>query len=185
MLVALLVSILVSLPSYGESPEKSASLEQQMREAKVRYQITDDYVHDWIRFPEIEGRDVIRRSNLHLRARFGRSKVVVFLASWCLPCQSMAPQLKKLVEKHGAKFTDIVFIYSGDTERDAAGFVKEYDMPGANILATPTILDNFRNPEPPGVFVADRHGWLVDIIQRLDEKKLADLDQFLELMALR
>lgn len=110
----------------------------------------------------------------------GRMLVVVFIASWCEPCQQLMPDLVKMQRRYQQLPIDFTFVFMHDTREDAEGFMKEFGIEGG-YLANADVHKVFHNPELPTIYVGDRHKWLA---ARYEKAKRTDLPQLDELMKL-
>ena len=142
---------------------------------------TDRYVHHWLEFPSLRGLGLKNQEITEIKPKFGRVTVLVFLASWCLPCQQQIRSLRQLEEKYREHYTDFIFVFSHDTEADAKGFSRVYNLGDNTLIASAEALEIFHQPELPSFYVADRYQWL--ILRRINtqEADLKELDNFLDL----
>jgi thiol-disulfide isomerase/thioredoxin len=108
----------------------------------------------------------------------GRMLVVVFIASWCEPCQQIMPDLVSLQRRYNQLNVDFAYVFMHDTREDAEGFMKEFGIE-SGYLANADVHKVFHNPELPTIYVGDRHKWLA---ARYEKTKRADLTQLDELM---
>lgn len=141
----------------------------------------DHYVHRWVAFPPFQATSLDRRENTKVTPQDGRVTVIVFLASWCVPCQQQIKEFKRIEEKYQSRFTDFVYIFAHDTESDARGFSSVYKLGGNAMMASASVLEAFHQPELPTYYVADRYKWMV--LRRINTQKadLDALDRFLSL----
>ncbi len=141
----------------------------------------DHYVHRWVPFPSFKATSLERRETSTITPQDGRVRVLVFLASWCVPCQQQIREFKRIEEKYRDRFTDFVYIFAHDTESDARGFSSVYKLGGNAMMASANALEAFHQPELPTFYVADRYKWLV--LRRINTQTsdLEDLDKFLSL----
>ncbi|MFW7378837.1 MAG: TlpA family protein disulfide reductase [Oligoflexus sp.] len=111
----------------------------------------------------------------------GFAQVVIFIASWCLPCQQLMPEFKKLEKDFSSKFTRVVYVFAHDTQADAEGFKQHHKIGDNAMMGTPQILKDFHQPELPSVYIGDRHKWLV--MRKLNTKweDLKEVERFLQL----
>jgi thiol-disulfide isomerase/thioredoxin len=142
---------------------------------------SDRYVHRWVSFPAFQAKSLDRRESLTISPLEGRVTVLVFLASWCVPCQQQIREFKRIEEKFQDRFTDFIYIFAHDTETDARGFSNIHKLDRKAMLASASVLEAFHQPDLPSYYVADRYKWLV--MRRLNTQKqdLADLENFLNL----
>lgn len=148
-----------------------------------RFSISDNYVHEWLPFPQIEGESIFADRVISHRPRKGRSTVLVFLSSWCIPCQNLMPEFMDLYKRHSDVYSDIMFIFTSDTTRDAQGFAKEYNLDAPAIMANNEILAKFNQPESPTIFIGDRWGWMTKRIKNVNRQSIKEADQFLSLLS--
>jgi len=141
----------------------------------------DHYVHRWVPFPSFKAISLAQREPKTIAAAEGRVTVLVFLASWCVPCQQQIREIKAIEDKYRDRFTDFVYIFAHDTENDARGFSSVYNLGNNAMLASANALEAFHQPELPSFYVADRYKWLV--LRRLNARKqdFEDLGNFLSL----
>jgi thiol-disulfide isomerase/thioredoxin len=141
----------------------------------------DKYVHRWVAFPGFKATRLDRRESTPVTPRDGRVTVLVFLASWCVPCQQQIREFKRIEEKYQGRFTDFIYIFAHDTESDARGFSNVYKLGNNAMMASANVLEAFHQPELPTYYVSDRYKWLV--LRRINTRKqdLDQLDQFLSL----
>lgn len=140
---------------------------------------TDHYVHHWLPFPPFKAMNISSREPREMSASEGRVMVLVFLASWCVPCQQQIREFKKIEDAYRDRFTDFVYIFAHDTEADARGFSSVYKIGDNAMLASASVLETFHQPELPSFYVSDRYKWL--ILRRLNTNKqdIVDLENFL------
>lgn len=149
--------------------------------ASIDTRVSRHYVQDWQAFPAMTLRDLSSGAPLERKVTKGRATVVVFLASWCLPCQQLMAPLKELELKYKDRYTDVLYVFAHDTEADAEGFVQFHKLENRAFLGTAKLLETFHQPELPSVYVGDRYGWL---LMRSLQSKAGDLkaiDQTLDL----
>ncbi len=157
----------------GEEGEGSPELSSE-------YIITDTYVHQWVKFPDFKAQTVIDPKPFHFQPQPGRATVVVFVASWNRPSQTLMKQFLALAEKFEKLHTDFVFVFSHDTAADALGFAEHMQMDRfRTLLATPDILKEFREPELPSIFIGDRTNWLLKRYMPVVEENLGEIDDLL------
>ncbi len=104
----------------------------------------------------------------------GRAAIIIFLASWCDPCQVLMGEFKQIARKYAQSNTDIYFVFAHDTKEDAAGFVKEHQLTTRAVMANNEVLQAFKNPELPSIYISDRWGYMAD---RFINTKKTDIDK--------
>lgn len=134
----------------------------------------------WKKFPAIEANNISGSSTVKIVPKKGEALVLVFLASWCVPCQLMIGELKRMERKHNNSFSRFVYIFTHDTKADASAFIKTHQL-GTAVLATRKIIELFNQPSLPSIFVADRQSLMVMRRLGFDEKGLNEVDRFLDL----
>ncbi len=142
---------------------------------------TDHYVHRWLAFPTVTALNLGRERAEEIKPVPGRVTILVFLASWCVPCQQQIREFKKIEDKYRDQYTDFVYIFAHDTESDARGFSKVYQLGSNAMLASASVLEAFHQPELPSFYVSDRYKWLVMRRLNTQKKDLDELGQFLSL----
>lgn len=148
-----------------------------------KYLISDNYVHEWLKTPSIEGESIYEDQIHTLAPRVGRSSLFIFISSWCIPCQNLMPEFMALYRKHSAMFTDVIFIFANDTAQDAQGFAKEYALKAPAILANDQILDIFNRPSSPTIYIGDRYGWLTKRMKSSTREDIKKADELLTILA--
>lgn len=104
-----------------------------------------------------------------------------FWASWCIPCQVEAPDLKELYDEYSDRF-DLygVNVTSLDTRKNAMAMVEEYDFRFPILLDEDgAIADSYQVLSIPTSFLIDRDGTIVEIfnfVHREDlERKIMEM----------
>jgi hypothetical protein len=65
-------------------------------------------------------------------------------------------------------------VFAHDTKEDAAGFVKEHQLTTRAVMANNEVLQAFKNPELPSIYISDRWGYMAD---RFINTKKTDIDK--------
>jgi thiol-disulfide isomerase/thioredoxin len=130
------------------------------------------YLAEWIRLPDIEGSLANGEADI-LKHRKVYVYVVFFLASWCIPCQNFTADLKKLENEFAPLNVRFKYIFNHDLQSDMKGYIKAHRLNKDNaILATNDTLLSYRDPTLPAIFVADKHGWIVNRFMGTKQKAL-------------
>lgn len=129
-----------------------------------------------LEFPSFQGESITDGQTLSFKPEKGRSVVVIFIASWCEPCQVLMPELKQLARKYSTSSNQVFFVFSHDTKTDAAAFAKEHQLTSPSIMANVEILTVFKNPELPSVYVGDKWGYMADRYIKIQKDSVAALD---------
>ena len=138
------------------------------------------YLSSWKKLPSIEGQSLQTGKMINFSPERGTAKIVIFLASWCLKCQKLIPEMKKLEEKYRNKHAEFLFVFTHDTESDALGFLQGYKIDTQSILGNKKILNDFHQPPLPSIYISDRYEWLGYRQLGLDEAGLAKVNVYLE-----
>ncbi|MCX6129219.1 MAG: hypothetical protein NTX25_09185 [Proteobacteria bacterium] len=142
---------------------------------------SDHYVHHWFEFPKIHGIGVENQESMLVKPKLGRVTVLVFLASWCLPCQQQIRNFRQIEDKYRDRYTDFVYIFAHDTHADARGFSGVYKLGDNALIASAEVLEAFHQPELPSFYVADRYNWMIMRRIKTQSSDLKELDSFLDL----
>lgn len=137
------------------------------------------YVKQWIAFPGLTLKNLASAEPEVKEIPKGRIQLVVFIASWCVPCQQIIDDFNKIEAKHHAKYTDMIYVFAHDTEADARAFAKFHKIADKSYLGTAKMLEDFHQPELPSVYASDRWGWLAYRKLNVKETDIAELDTFL------
>lgn len=141
--------------------------------------ITNNYVHHWIQMPPLAGKNIDTGEATVITPEKGQPTVLIFLASWCLPCQKLTRSFEALRAKYAPRSTRFVYVFTHDTRADALAFAKDHKLKGDRLLASRESLKAYHEPELPTVYVGDRAGWLVERYVNVAPEGLKDLDGFL------
>lgn len=143
--------------------------------------VTDKYVHGWAAFPPLTLKTLASAEPETIPAKKGRVSIVVFVASWCLPCQQLMPEFRRIAEQYKAKYTDIYYVFAHDAEPDARAFAAFHKVESSSYLGTAKLLQDFHQPDLPTIYVSDRYGWLAYRKINIKPAEIPELDKFLDL----
>lgn len=164
-------SIAFAAEDKNKKPKKTATPEAN------RFIKTENYVHNWIKLPTIEGRNLLG-DLINQSPERGVLDVIVFIASWCIQCQQLIGYIQDLEAKHLKKNTRFTYIFSHDLRSDAQGFAKAFNIKSA-IVASHDILKAYHNPELPSIYIGDRHGWLLARYLKATPKEIKKIDELI------
>lgn len=120
------------------------------------------YVHKWTKIPSLKGFD-LSGGTILLEPAPGKLTVVLFMASWCIPCQDMIAEMRALDKKYAPYGVNFYYAFSHDMQTDVRGFVRERKIaPERTSSITDESMKDFRDPLLPTLFLADRKGWIID-----------------------
>ncbi len=139
-----------------------------------------EYVDSWKKLPSIEAQSIQTGKIIKFAPEKGTAKVIIFLASWCLKCQKLIPEIKKIEMEYKDKHTDFLYVFTHDTESDAMGFIKGYKIDTQAILANKKILNDFHQPPLPSIYIGDRYEWLGHREISLNEEGLKKISRYLK-----
>jgi cytochrome c biogenesis protein CcmG, thiol:disulfide interchange protein DsbE len=112
-----------------------------------------------IKLKDINGKNYDMKKNLDNDAN-----IVLFWATWCMPCQKEFPAIEKILKKHPDKKINVIAI-SKDSPRSMAkvkSFVRKHNYPFTYLLdADGKMSSNFMVDAIPHSFLADGTGKVV------------------------
>jgi thiol-disulfide isomerase/thioredoxin len=130
---------------------------------------------------EIEHKD-IRNKPIKTEDFAGKFVIVDFFASWCQPCLSEVPRLKKYAAKYKEKGLEVLAISLDETRDELDRYLSDADLPW------PVIHDNAEDPLEklqlkfgvaalPTVLLLNKEGTVVSL-----EARGAELDRLMEML---
>ncbi len=140
---------------------------------------TGKYVKQWVNFPPLALKEIESGDALTREVTKGRIQLVVFVASWCIPCQQIIDDMERVHAKHKDKYTDLIYVFAHDTEKDALAFARYHKIEAKSYLGTAKVLEDFHQPELPSIYGSDRYGWLAYRKLSAKEQDVTELDTFL------
>lgn len=162
--------------SYAEEQTKNAVVSDA-----DSFIITNEYVHNWIRVPVLSGQD-LNGQHITQKPKESIADVVIFIASYCVPCQQLTRYLLDLERKYSSLNARFTWVFSQDMSQDAIAFSKQYGIKNA-IIADDNTMKNWKNPKLPGVFLGDRNGWLLAIFPSATPRGVLEIDRILSAVA--
>ncbi len=141
---------------------------------------TSRYVHKWLPLPKLAGAPLPAADGLAtIESKPGRATIVIFIASWCEPCQQLVPELRKIEQRYKRLDADFHYVFAHDTLDDATGFMREFGI-DRGLLANHEILKAYHNPDLPTIYVGDRFGWMMSRYLKATAGSLSELDDSLK-----
>lgn len=175
----------VAMP-LAQAEEHGAKKEHEGAEAEAEPKLLGPsgvYVHKWLKFPSIAGATLPHADEqTTVAAKPGRMTIVLFLASWCEPCQQLVPRFRMLEKRYQRLPVDFHYVFVHDTLDDATGFMKEFGIKEA-VLGNTDILKTFHNPDLPSFYTGDRHGWLMARSIKAGPDAVDNLEETLKYLA--
>ena len=139
------------------------------------------YVHNWKKMPNLTIKNIRQGEIMKVQPQRGRTTVIIFLASWCLPCQQIIGKIRKIEARYQKNFTDFLYIFSHDTEVDARGFMNTYGLKDNGFLNTKKVSLHFHQPQIPSIYVSDRYNWLTMRLLKPKSQDLKKLTDYLKI----
>ena len=175
LLFFLFVSLLESQPADQARGAASGSGSSSLM-------ITDSYVHNWVSLPPLSGYG-LNGESIRQETTRGFAYIVIFIASYCIPCQQLTRHLLDLEKKYAGLNVRFIWVFSHDFRKDAIGFAKQYGIKQA-LVADEQTLKHWKNPRLPGVFLGDRYGWLLAMFPSANPQAIREIDQILSNIAI-
>lgn len=141
--------------------------------------LSPNYVYRWVNFPSLEGENINQKTE-KINPELGYVSVAFFLATWCIPCQEILEDFKKIEAKYKDKPVHFYYVFSHDVKPDILGFQKEFTLADNILIANHDILKKFHNPQLPTIYVGDRHKFLLTRYVKPTSKELTELDTLLK-----
>ncbi len=145
--------------------------------------ISSRYVGNWIKMPSLRAVGLDGATEMEFKPKAQRVAIVVFLSSWCVPCQKIIPEIVKLEKKYKELPADFYYVFAHDYVKNANGFAREFGVDvSKSILDSDQILKDYHDPKPPSVYLSDRHEMLTDRFIDMKPSEVASLNRYLELL---
>lgn len=145
--------------------------------------ITNEWVPGKItKMPAVSGKAVVGGGSVTKKAEVGYAMVVVFVASWCEPCQSAVQELERIQGKYEKIHTRVLYVFSHDAAQDAQDFASEYKIAERSLVADAATIATFKNPPLPTVYLVDRREWIAGRWVEIKPEGIQELDNALRLM---
>lgn len=171
------ILITMTYPVFSAEQDKDENIHTKLKKS---VQITENYVHNWIKFPAVIGSPIHSATPAAIEPRKGRAMAVWTLSVSSVKSQNILPSLIRLQKKFEALFTDFVYVFVNDLPNDVRNFAQEWQLEGRILVGEDEFKKAFKYRQPPTVYLADRFGWLNWVVFDLDEKSLADVERHLE-----
>lgn len=179
MMIATMSASFALRAEANSAPKKEGEGAESAPPAETN-EASDGYVHHWLPMPSFSAQalGVATGDPVSVASKPGRMLVLVFLASYCEPCQQLMGDLSRVEARFRRLNTDFVYVFAHDTQDDALGFMKEFNMP-TGVLANFDALKAYHNPKLPTIYVGDRHGWLMTRYEEVTKTDIQTLDELL------
>jgi hypothetical protein len=188
LLLARFVLILsISGHAFGASKETTAQ-EESTSEARALKE-TSTYVHEWVKFPELTGRNLEGGGDITIGCALGKACVVFFLSTHSVHSQKIIERYKKLSDRFSNLHTDFFQVFVNDTVPDARAFHREFKLRNSvrAALNSEDLNLKFHAQTVPLIYVGDRYGWIVTRYpittgsgQEINEEMLDDFENLLQ-----
>ena len=122
--------------------------------------------------PLFSGTNVLNGKNISLQSLKGKYIFIDFWGTWCSPCRSELPKLKKAYSKIDREKVAMISIASSDKIDILKAFVKKEDMKWYQLLSN-SITAHYHINAFPTNFVIDPEGKI--ILKDIDTEKLEEL----------
>src|SRR5208337_3942030 len=106
----------------------------------------------------------VKSERLNLNDYRGKVVILEFFASWCPPCQMVAPELESIYEKYKGKGLVVlaIAIDDGPTALSAVkNFVNEYGIPYPVMIDDGTVSRQYQVISIPTSFIIDKEGKII------------------------
>ena len=107
----------------------------------------------------------IKSERLNLNDYRGKVVMLEFFASWCPPCQMVAPELKSIYEKYREKGFVVLAIAMDDGPNAlpaVKNFVSEFEIPYPVMIDDGTVSKQYQVISIPTSFIIDKEGNIRD-----------------------
>lgn len=112
-----------------------------------------------IKLKDVDGKMYVIKDHLNCDAN-----IVLFWATWCLPCQKEFPEIQKIIDKYPEKEIN-VFAISKDSPRSMAkvkSFIRKHDYDFIWLLDSDgKVSSNYMVDAIPHSFLADASGTII------------------------
>lgn len=109
------------------------------------------------KMPHFKLTDVASGSKVDSSAYSGKAKLVVFFATWCMPCMQEVPSLMSLQEEYAEQGFTVVAISVDNRRENVEKFVARNEVNYPVLLFDRRVVDDFGGiPGLPTTFVVDR-----------------------------
>ena len=178
MIHLILAMIFFSSSGLAASSEPT---QEVVRSAASSRRATSEYVHEWVTCPAIDGYYFNSKKAMR-HAPKGDMHVVVFYASWCIPCQNQVADMLKLEKEMKPRAITFSWLFVHDLQPDIRGFARAHKVKKP-VITTKETVKAYHNPGLPAVYICDRNGWLLDRMQKMEQSSVQELRRRLDKMS--
>ncbi len=142
------------------------------------------YIHNWVKFPELNGVDLATGEPTHISIKKDTALVVFFIASYDIGSQNLIDKFKSVEARYSPRFTKFIYAFVNDLEKEAVAFLREHNVKGTAVLIDEDTKQAFQHPplNLPMIYVGDRKGWLTLRFGSVDKTVVSKVDDFLDLV---
>lgn len=110
------------------------------------------------KMPHFNLADVATGKKIDSTAYAGKAKLVVFFATWCMPCMQEVPALMSLQEEYGDDGFTVIAISVDKQQKNVENFVKKNEVNYPVLMFTRQVIADFGGiPGLPTTFVVDKN----------------------------
>jgi thiol-disulfide isomerase/thioredoxin len=102
--------------------------------------------------------DAVSNQKVESSTYNGKAKLVVFFATWCMPCMQEVPALMSLQEEYGGDDFTVVAISADNQQKSVRNFISKQQVNYPVLMFTRQVVADFGGiPGLPTIFVVDKN----------------------------
>jgi thiol-disulfide isomerase/thioredoxin len=141
---------------------------------------------EWVAMPFFSATSASSENTLNFKPVHGEATVIFFLASWCIPCQQLVPDMKAIEAEFKNRDTKFYYVFTQDYKDDIRAFLGTYQMTETpdrvfHVMSNDDLQKTFHFPPVPSYYVGDRHNWMVMRALSLERSDLKKLKEYLQI----